>query len=126
MIEQEINETKKIPQIKRSESMANASIILGITALFTCSCIYLSIVCGSLGIILALLSRGGEKNSSTRAILGLVLSGIGLFLTIAIYFAAFLAIIVQYGSIDNFMQEYMKLYDAETLEELYQSLGIIQ
>ena len=110
---------------KRSQSMAVASLILGIVAVFTSGCIYLALICGSLGIILALLSKGGELTLDAYGKAGLILSGIGLALTLLIYTAAFLFVLQQYGGIDGFLEEYLRLYNADTLEELYQSMGVI-
>lgn len=111
-------------QEKHSEYMALASMILGITAVATSGCIYLAIVCGSLGIILAFLSRGGRMDFCTQAKVGLILGVIGLILTIFIYTMAFLFLLQQYGGIDGLMQEYKNLYHADTLEKLYQNMGI--
>lgn len=124
--EQNIDRMKTPDQNKRSDSMALASLILGIIAIVTSGCIYLAIVCGALGIILALLSRGGEMTFTSKGITGLTLSSIGLILTLLIYTAAFIIVINQFGGIDAFMQEYMKLYNGGSIEELYQSMGIIQ
>ncbi len=123
--EQNIDRMKTPYQNKSSDNMALASFILGIIAVITSGCIYLAIVCGSLGIILALLSRGGEMKLTSRGIAGLTLSSIGLALTFLIYTAAFLFLIRSFGGIDAFMEEYMKLYNGGSIEELYQSMGII-
>lgn len=104
--------------------MALASMVLGIIAIVTSGCIYLAIVCGSLSIILALLSRGGRTELCTQAKAGLICGIVGFILTIFIYTISFAFIMRQYGGIDGLMQEYMDIYDAETLEELYESLGI--
>ena len=124
--EQNMDMMKTPYQNKRSDNMALASFILGIIAILTSGCIYLAIVCGSLGIILALLSRGGEMKLSSRGTAGLALSSIGLALTLLIYITAFVFIIYYYGGLDAFMEEYMNLYNGGSIEELYQSMGIIQ
>ncbi len=111
-------------QKKHSESMALASMILGGISLVTCSCIYISIVCGSLGVILGLLSRGGETSLHAFALTGVILSSIGLCMTLVIYAASFLFLLYQYGGIDGILREYETLYNAETLEEMYRALGI--
>ncbi len=107
-----------------SEYMALASMILGIISIVASGCIYLSIVCGSLAIILSLLSRGGRMDFCTQAKAGLISGIVGLILTLIIYTIAFTFIMQQYGGIDGLMQEYMELYDAESLEELYERMGI--
>lgn len=122
--EQEIYTPETPDQSARSGSMALASMILGIIALTTCGCIYSAMVCGALGIILALLSRGGKQTLDTRAKAGLILSSIGLVMTFSIYIGTFLMMLRQYGGIDGILQEYMKMYNVDSLEELYQSMGI--
>ena len=110
---------------KRSAGMSLASLILGIVALVTCSCIYVSVICGSLSILLALLSRGGETTMNAMGRTGLILGSIGLIITFSIYIAAFLIMLRQYGGIDGILQNYMNLYNVETIEEVYQSMGMI-
>ena len=113
-----------LQQENHSEYMALASMILGIIAIVTSGCIYLAIICGSLAIILALLSRGGRMDFCTQAKAGLISGVVGLILTIIIYVTAFAFILQQYGGIDGLMQEYMNLYNADTLDELYDKIGI--
>lgn len=121
--QQELHASDTPNQNKRSKNMAIASMILGIVALVTCCCIYSAMICGALGIILALLSRGGNDALEAQETAGLILSSIGLVLSVAIYIGIFVVTLRQYGGIDGFLQEYMRLYDAATMEELYQSLG---
>lgn len=94
---------------KRSESMAMASVILGIAALLTSGCIYAALICGSLGIIFALLSRGGFLTMTTQAKTGLFLSAAGLILTILFYAVMIAFVLNYYGGFDGLMQEYMNM-----------------
>ncbi len=109
---------------KRSDSMATASFVLGLIALLTCSCIYSAMVCGALGMILALLSRGGEMKLNMYGKTGLLLSSAGLFLSIAFYVIMLVFLLNTYGGIDGIMQEYMNILGVDTMEELYQSMGV--
>ena len=122
--EQETNIPHTSYQKKHSESMALAAMVLGMISLTACSCIYLSVVCGALGIILALLSKGGECEMNARARTGLALSSAGLILSIIAYTVSFFILLSQYGGIDGLLQEYMHFYNADTIEELYQILGL--
>ncbi len=108
----------------QSVPMALASLILGIIALLTAGCIYLAMVCGALGIILALLSKGGSLTLHPKARAGLALSSAGLILTFVIYIMAFLFILSYYGGLDGLMQEYMNLYQVDSIEELYRIMGV--
>ena len=104
-------------QNTQSNGMAAASMVLGIIAVATFPCIYIALICGALGLLLGLLSRGGEMAFSTQGKAGLALSGIGLFATLAIYTGTLVFIFTQYGGIEAFLSEY---------ETLYQSMGLIQ
>ena len=42
------------PRDRRSSSMETASLVLGLISLTTCSCLYISIACGALAILLGL------------------------------------------------------------------------
>ena len=52
------NENGK-PADKRSIPMTTAAVVLSVIAVSTICCIYVSFLCGILGIIFALLSKGG-------------------------------------------------------------------
>ena len=47
--------------------MEVAALVLSIIAIASCSCIYVSIICGSLAMIFALLSKGGATSMSSMA-----------------------------------------------------------
>jgi hypothetical protein len=96
---------------KRSNNFATASMILGIAGLATGCCVYTSIICGALAVIFALLSRGGERTMSSRAKAGLGLGIAGIVCGILMIVAAFVVVIVQYGSFENYMNHYMELYE---------------
>ena len=61
---------------RRSPGMATAALVLSCAGLFTFTCGYTSIIFGALGIILALLSKGGEYTCSKQA---KVASIVGIF-----------------------------------------------
>ena len=63
---------------RHSKHMENLSLIMGIIALSTFCLVYPALICGALGIVFALLSRGGETTFSGRAKLGLTLSSVAL------------------------------------------------
>ena len=52
---------------RHSKHMENLSLIMGIIALSTFCLVYPALICGALGIVFALLSRGGETTFSGRA-----------------------------------------------------------
>lgn len=100
---------------KRSNAMTIAATVFGILALCSSCCIYFSIVCGSLGIIFALLSKGGELSMSQRSRTALWISVFAMVLTTLLTAGAFLITIRQYGSIEAMLKAY------EELIETYQS-----
>ena len=71
---------------RRSKHMENLSFIMGIIALSTFCLVYPALICGALGIVFALLSRGGETTFSSRAKLGLALSSVALGIIILLFF----------------------------------------
>ncbi|MBC5714177.1 hypothetical protein H8S17_08150 [Roseburia sp. BX1005] len=111
-------------QNTHSQNMALASLILGTLALLTCGCIYFAVVCASLGIIFALLSKGGSLTMNTSGKIGLVLSSLGLAFTLLLYIGLFLYVLKTYGGFDGFMQESLNFYGVDSIEELYQMMGV--
>lgn len=104
---------------KRSGAMETAALALGITAIVTCSCIYLSVVCGALSILLALLSRGGEYTMSRRARIALALGIAGLAATIALYVFSYISLLNTYGSLEGILRAYCDMYGL-SYEEFFQ------
>lgn len=105
-----------------SQRMEIASLTLGIIAVSSCLCLYLSIPCGALAIILASLSRGGQMQYGSMAQVGLILGAIGLAFTIVIYGLSFAVAFHEYGSLEGILRAYSEMsgmeYD-ELLQQLY-------
>ncbi len=89
---------------KRSQSMAIASLVLGIAGLVMSCCIYPAIIFGSLAIIFALLSRGGELTLSGYSKAGLILGIIGIVCGILFLVYGIFILFVQFGGIEGYMQ----------------------
>ncbi|MCC8168446.1 MAG: DUF4190 domain-containing protein, partial [Clostridiales bacterium] len=64
-----------------SKGLEYASMVCGIAAIVTCTCLYFSLIFGAMAIILGLLSRGGERRLRDKATVGVALGGTGLGLT---------------------------------------------
>ncbi|MCR5467471.1 MAG: hypothetical protein K6F37_00795 [Lachnospiraceae bacterium] len=92
-----------------SAVMARWSMILGIIAIVTSPCILPAVVLGALAIILGLLSRGGQLKLPTPAITGVITGVLGIISGASCFIAGYTMLIEQYGSYENFMNEYMKL-----------------
>ena len=94
-----------------SASMAFASLAFGIVSIVT-SCFGTSLIFGSLGLILAILSRGSSNTFSKNAVIGLTLNIIGVIIGAMLILTTFL-LIISFGGIENFMdtmQQYMDSY----------------
>ncbi len=100
---------EQMPGDKRSPKMTTAAIVLSVAAISTTCCLYLSIVCSSLAIIFALLSKGGEQTMSANAKMALRTSVLAIFLTITLTIGSFVTVIREYGSVDAFLKTYMEL-----------------
>ena len=83
-------EAHKSGGLQEKNSMATASLVMGILSLVCCCCSWVSVVCAALGIIFALLSRTDEPMSG-QAKAGIILSAIGIFLAV-VFLLLFLAL----------------------------------
>lgn len=103
-------------QIFRSPGlgMASASLILGVAALFTILAVFPPLICGSLGILFALLSKGYGKKMITQAKIGLVCATGGLCLTVSMFLASFGLLL----SNPDILTELGKQYD-DACESMY-------
>lgn len=97
-------------QDKRSASMTIAATILGVISVTTCTCLYVSVACGGLAILLALLSKGGELTMSKNAKLALTLGVAGLAITAVTYSVTLYTIILEYGSLEEYLRVYLENY----------------
>lgn len=100
------------PADRRSQAMTSAAIVLSVIAISTICCFYLSFVCGSLGIIFALLSKGGELTMSPNAKAALAVSTTAICLTVILTITSFVAVILRYGSLDAFLKAYTELINS--------------
>lgn len=98
---------------KRSTSMAIASMALAIAGLVMGCCVYPAIIFGSLAIILALLSRGGERTTSGYAKAGLILGSIAIIFGILFLIYSLTVLFIQFGGLEGYMN-----YMEEIMEEM--------
>ena len=68
---------------RRSQRMENAALLLGVIGAATFCLVYPALICGSLAIVFALLSRGGERTLTSRAKIALILGAIALGIVLA-------------------------------------------
>ncbi len=99
---------------KRSTSMAIASMALAIAGLVMGCCVYPAIIFGSLAIILALLSRGGEMTTNGYAKAGLILGSIAIIFGILFLIYSLTVLFIQFGGLEGYMNY---------IEELMEKMG---
>lgn len=104
-----------VPPYNPAENgMAAAALILSIIGIVTSCCFYLSIPAASLGILLAILSKGKEPRFSTNGRLGLKLS-IGALILSAVLLIIIIAANYVYIDTEQF-KEYMRYYNSSSME----------
>ena len=91
-----------------------------IIAIASCSCIYVSIICGSLAMIFALLSKGGATSMSSMAMTSFWIAFAAVVITLIIYIGSFAAMLHEYGSIEGILKEYQNLTGIDYNELLKQ------
>ena len=101
----------------RGNMMESVATSLGTTSIILSSCLYVSIPCGALAILFALLSRGEKMTLSAQARNGLLLGITGIVVTVAFYAYALYTGIQDAGSLENLLRETCETmgYDFETL-----------
>ena len=77
--------------------------VLGILGLIMCCCIYPAIIFGSLALIFALLSRGGEMAMNSYAKAGMVLGIIGIVLGTLFLIYALVTVLAEFGGIEGYL-----------------------
>lgn len=91
---------------KRSQEMETASLVLGIIAIASCTCLNVSIICGSLSMLFALLSKGGASSMSSRAMFCFVLGLVSVLITICFYTVLIVYMLHEYGSLSGILNAY--------------------
>lgn len=112
------------PPVRPQDAMLSAAIVLSVIAIATTCCIYSSIVCGSLGIILALLSRGDKKQLTPQGKLAVTTSTMAIVISAVATIIMFVITIRQYGSLENFMKAYSEIIESMTGMSLMEGSGI--
>lgn len=105
---QNSNENKR-----RSARMEAAAFYLGTAAIAGSCLVYPAFICGSLAILFALLSRGGETAMTARAKIGLILGSIALGIML-LMFINYIFIYVNYEEVSNMMKQLYGI-DLDTL-----------
>ena len=91
---------------KRSQEMETASLVLEIIAIASCTCLNVSIICGSLSMLFALLSKGGASSMSSRAMFCFVLGLVSVLISICFYTVLIVYMLHEYGSLSGILNAY--------------------
>ncbi len=97
---------------RRSLWMENASFVCGLIAVSCVCAVYPAFVAGSLGIVFALLSRGGEMTLTGKSRAGLIMGSVGLAIVLLLMTYVIIVAYVYFGGIEEmmeFMYERMEL-----------------
>ena len=112
------------PPVRPQDVMLTASIVLSVIAIATTCCIYSSIICGSLGIILALLSRGQQKKLTPQGKLAVTTSTAAIMISILATVMMFVLTIREYGSFETFLKAYSDIMESMTGMPLFEEGSI--
>lgn len=112
------------PPAQPQDAMTTAVIVLSVIAVATTCCIYASLVCGTLAIILALLSRGDKKKLTPQGKLAVMTASAAIAISVIATVIMFAVTIREYGSLENFMKAYSDLVESMTGMPLIEGSGI--
>ena len=109
---------------RAADSLATASFVLGIISIVSilCCCPF---IFSAIGIVLALLSKGGEEALRPRAKTGLILSIVGLVVSFVLVIASVAFPLVMYKTNPEFRKNFIEQYrnvleqDESTLRQMY-------
>ena len=108
------------PPARPQDVMLTVSVALSVIAIATTCCIYSSVVCGALAIILALLSRGQQKQLTPQGKLAVMTSTIAIAISVLATIMMFVVTIREYGSLENFIRAYSDIVESMTGMPLFE------
>ena len=97
----------------RSAGMSVASLVMGILGLAMGCCVYPPVIFGSLAILFALLSKGGELHMNSYGKAGLALGILGIICGILIFTDYVFTLMAEFGGLDGYLQ-----YIEELIEDI--------
>ncbi len=101
--------------------MATAAVVLGVISLFTCLVFYISVPCGALAVLLAILSRG-KNPMPGKSKAGVVCGMIGMCLSVVITLASVWVVLTN-AQMRAYMENYLQYYLGDSSFDLDQELG---
>lgn len=100
--------------------MATAAVVLGVISLFTCLIFYISIPCGALAVLFAILSRGRNPMPG-KSKTGVVCGAIGIFLSAAITVSSVWTVLTN-AQMRAYMENYLRYYLGDSSFDLDREL----
>ena len=128
---QEPNQDNRLKQVKEHgrQGFVSAALVCGILSLVLCFTIIVPIICGSLAIVFAFLSRGDRPMPERRARIGWITGATALIITAFLFIMGVQNIIRSFGSFDNYVstvqeltEDYMETGELN-MDELYNYLS---
>lgn len=101
--------------------MATAAVVLGVISLFTCMVFYISVPCGAMAVLLAILSRG-KSPMPGKSKVGIACGMIGMCLSIVVTLAS-VWIVLTNAQMRAYMESYLQYYLGDSSFDLDQELG---
>ena len=96
----------------KSNSFETAAMVLSIIAICTFFNGFISIICGSLGIVFGLLSKNGNMHCSKTAKASILIGTIACIAATICIVISFILIIQEFGGIDGLIEQYESLYQS--------------
>ena len=110
-----------VRQVRPINLFETAAWAVGIASVLSCLTFYGAYILGSLAILFALLSRGGQMQMSTKAKRGMLLGIAAILLTTIIFTVSFIIALDQFGSIEGILREFCNMYGYD-FEEMFGEL----
>lgn len=114
-----------LPPRNPGQTMATVSMILGVVSIFTLFTVYIPLVCGSIAVVLAILSKGSFKKMLTTAKVGIG-TAIGSITLLFVMIASFSAMLLSTSgdTLIKFGQQIDQQFKAQTGQEIEDILGM--
>lgn len=114
-----------LPPRNPGQTMATVSMILGVVSIFTLFTVYIPLVCGSIAVVLAILSKGSFKKMLTTAKVGIG-TAIGSIALLFVMIASFSAMLLSTSgdTLIKFGQQIDQQFKEQTGQEIEDILGM--
>ena len=100
--------------------MATGAVVFGVISLFTCLIFYISIPCGAMAVLLAILSRGKNKLPG-KSKTGIVCGAVGICLSFAITIGSVWTVLTN-AQMRAYMENYLRYYLGDSSLDLDREL----